>query len=233
MSSSLNQQPTGRWAFDDAVTACFEDMLERSIPQYPVMRETVAELAVRFVQPNSTVVDLGTSQGEMIARLVPKLPECRFVGVEISEPMRQAAIARFQGQSVDILPLDLRTAYPDVQASVTLAVLTLQFTPLEYRPHIVRRVFEHTQPGGAFILVEKVLGNHARIDEAMVKHYLSLKANNGYSQEAIQRKRLSLEGVLVPLSARWNEELLRNAGFEQVDCFWRWMNFAGWVALKA
>ncbi|MGH3921557.1 MAG: hypothetical protein ACRDS1_01640 [Pseudonocardiaceae bacterium] len=42
-----------------------------------------------------------------------------------------------------------------------------------------------------------------------------------YTQEEIDRKRLSLEGVLVPVTAKWNVEMLRAAGFQQVDCFWR------------
>ena len=63
--------------------------------------------------------------------------------------------------------------------------------------------------------------------------YYDLKRANGYTEDQIQRKRLSLDGVLVPLTARWNEEMLRMVGFNEVDCFWRWMNFAGWVAIKS
>ena len=59
-----------------------------------------------------------------------------------------------------------------------------------------------------------------------------MKRENGYTEEEIQRKRLSLEGALVPLTARMNEDMLRGAGFHEVDCFWRWMNFAGWIAVK-
>ncbi len=66
----------------------------------------------------------------------------------------------------------------------------------------------------------------------MIDIYYDLKAENGYSQDQIERKRLSLEGVLVPVTAHWNEEMLKTAGFVEVDCFWRWMNFAGWVAVK-
>lgn len=66
----------------------------------------------------------------------------------------------------------------------------------------------------------------------MVDRYYALKSANGYSRDEIERKRYSLEGVLVPVTARWNEELLTGAGFRQVDCFWRWMNFAAWVAVK-
>jgi tRNA (cmo5U34)-methyltransferase len=59
---------------------------------------------------------------------------------------------------VDVRKLDLRERFPDERASVVLSVLTLQFTPLEYRTRIVRRVWEALRPGGAFLLVEKVFG---------------------------------------------------------------------------
>jgi tRNA (cmo5U34)-methyltransferase len=108
----------------------------------------------------------------------------------------------------------------------------LQFTPIEYRQTILQRVYDSLLPGGAFVLVEKVLGDSSEIDTMMVDLYYKLKAENGYNKEQIERKRLSLEGVLVPVTASWNIELLRSAGFRKVDCFWRWMNFAGWVAIK-
>jgi tRNA (cmo5U34)-methyltransferase len=113
-----------------------------------------------------------------------------------------------------------------------LSVLTLQFTPIEYRQQIIRRVFESLAPGGAFILVEKVLGATSRLDEAFVELFLQIKRENGYSDSQIDRKRMSLEGVLVPVTARWNEELLHQEGFASVDSFWRHLNFAGWVAVK-
>ena len=52
------------------------------------------------------------------------------------------------------------------------------------------------------------------------------------AQVSAASRDLSLEGVLVPVTARWNEELLREEGFTSVDCFWRHLNFAGWVAVK-
>ena len=114
-----------------------------------------------------------------------------------------------------------------------LSVLTLQFTPIEYRLKIVRDAFNALLPGGALILVEKVLGATADLDAALVDLYYSMKRDHGYSQEEIDRKRLSLEGVLVPVTAAWNEQLLRQSGFAEVDCFWRYLNFAGWIAVKS
>jgi tRNA (cmo5U34)-methyltransferase len=229
--------PASKWAFDVDVTHVFDDMLNRSIPQYEVMRQSCFDMACRYIQPKTAIVDLGCSRGEAIRLLMDRFgANNRFVGIEVSQPMLEAARERFKGYIdcgiVDIRHMDLRKEYPPVSASVTLAVLTLQFTPIEYRQRIVAEVYKHTVDGGAFIVVEKVLGATADIDCALVDNYYAMKQDHGYSQEEIQRKRLSLEGVLVPVTAKWNEELLYGAGFRQVDCFWRWMNFAAWVGVR-
>ena len=103
---------------------------------------------------------------------------------------------------------------------------------IEHRFSLVQKIFDKTVSGGALIVVEKILGKNAHLDDIFVDIYLKRKRNNGYSDEEIQRKRLALEGVLVPMTAKANEEMLFDAGFERVECFWRWMNFAGWVAIK-
>jgi tRNA (cmo5U34)-methyltransferase len=217
--------PEGKWTFDGDVTSAFDDMLARSIPQYPVMRQAVHDIACHYRTPGSTILDLGCSRGEAMASLIEKFgAQNRFVGVEVSEPMLAACREKFEGyincNVVDIRKLDLRTEYPPVGASVTLCVLTLQFTPIEHRQRIIQRIYDHTLDEGCLILVEKILGADAELDELIVKLYYDLKAHNGYTQEQIERKRLSLEGVLVPVTAKWNEELLKMAGFKRVDCFW-------------
>ncbi|MGH3751880.1 MAG: methyltransferase domain-containing protein [Pseudonocardiaceae bacterium] len=227
----------GPWRFDASTAEVFDNMLERSIPQYDVMRATVDEIALEFAaaaRGSRCVIDLGCSRGEAIARLVAALDsDTHFVGVEMSAPMLVAARERFASDgNVSLLELDLRLAYPEVRANVTLGVLTLQFVPIEHRQRLIQQVYDHTEPGGAFIIVEKVLGATAELDRLMTASYLAMKRRNGYTQEEIDRKRLSLEGVLVPVTAKWNVEMLRAAGFQQVDCFWRWMNFGGWVAVR-
>jgi tRNA (cmo5U34)-methyltransferase len=235
--SSVLHIPDGRWAFDEAVTHVFADMLKRSIPQYEVMRRTVFDVGTRFVMPDTRIVDLGCARGDALMPFISKYGTAnRYVGIDTSKPMLEAAANRFKDEvdagMVEFLDVDLRRTYPHGMASLTLCVLTLQFTPLEYRHRILRDVFNNTAHGGALILVEKVLGPTADLCELMVDLYHGYKASHGYGTEEIERKRLSLEGVLVPMTAHWNEELLRVSGFQQIDCFWRWMNFGAWIAIK-
>lgn len=230
-----------RWAFDDKVTAVFEDMLWRSIPGYAVMRQLCTKLAHRFATHHApgTVVDIGCSRGGAIADLVAAEPAggmTAYVGAEVSAPMIAAARERFRGNPrVRIDEVDLRTSFPalaDETCSVVMAVLTLQFVPIEHRARVVRRARDALLPGGVMIVVEKILGNSSWADDLLVADYYEFKRSNGYTQEDIDRKRLALEGVLVPLTAASNISMLHSEGFREVECFWRHLNFAGWIAVR-
>lgn len=223
--------PEGKWEFNEAVTNVFDEMLSRSIPDYEGMRRTTTGLAVRFALPKTFIIDLGCSRGAAIKPIYEELGDSvLYAGVEVSEPMRNAA--KREIPFAKILDTDLRHDYPGYDASVTLSVLTLQFIPIEYRQKIISNVYASTKPGGAFLLVEKVLGVDSFANELLIETYLKRKGENGYTQEEINRKRESLEGVLVPVTADWNKDLLIDAGFKHVECYWRHLNFAAWVGVK-
>jgi tRNA (cmo5U34)-methyltransferase len=226
------------WAFDGEVTRVFDDMLARSIPQLDVMRKAVLDVACRFRQPGTEIVDLGSSRGSAFDPLLDKFGATNhYVLVETSPPMLEILHQKYdtwneRGKLITILDMDLRDEFPIARASVVQSVLTLMFVPIECRQQVVQSVYDCLIDGGAFVIVEKVLGATATIDRLLVDLYYQKKQDSGYTQEEIERKRLSLQGQLVPVTASWNEELLRQAGFRQVDCFWRWMNFVAWVAIK-
>ena len=236
-ASSLGHVPGAAWRFDESVTAVFDDMLARSIPQLDTMRSSVFQVASRLVQPNTHVVDLGCALGASMAPLIDRFgAHNRYVGIEASEPMADACRRRLESfidaGLVEIRHADLRTGYPDVQASLTLAVLTLMFVPADDRLRTLTTAYRHTTPGGALILVEKILGNDAATNDLLVDLYHRHKEAMGYTREEIDRKRMALRDVLVPWSAAANERVLRQAGFAHVDCFWRCLNFCAWAAVK-
>jgi tRNA (cmo5U34)-methyltransferase len=235
MSKDTGYAPP-KWEFDDEVTRVFEDMLWRSIPAYAEMRSLCHQVASKFRKDGSTIVDLGCSRGGAIAKLVEEDMTNTYLGVEVSEPMIVAARQRFSSMpNVKIERVDLRSESLPVEpgaASVVQAVLTLQFIPIEYRQRVVRDAHLALSPGGIVILVEKILGSNSVTNDFLVDAYYGFKRSNGYTQDDIDRKRFALEGVLVPQTERANVEMLNREGFRDVECFWRYLNFAAWVAIK-
>ena len=172
--------------------------------------------------------------GNAIADFASPSKTPRFHLVETSPPMLHVLRERFAGRAdVAIHDLDLRDGFPAVSgASLVLSVLTLQFVPLECRQRVVQRAHDALAPGGALLLVEKILGTTADTHDLLGHHYHRHKAAHGYTREQIDRKRLALQGVLVPVTAAWNTHLLESAGFRHVECYWRHLNFAAWIAAK-
>lgn len=242
---NIHETMDDRWEFNEEVTRVFDEMLDRSIPQLQTMRRTVHEVGRRFDARGDGldpwVVDLGCSRGGAIAPFVEE--GWAATGFEVSKPMVAAARDRFSGSGrVKVIEHDLRQTFgwtgkqdgmePRMRPNVVLSILTLIFTPINHRQRIVQDAYDWLLPGGSMIVVEKVLGRGATLDRLMVELYHESKAAAGYSREEIDRKAMALEGVQVPVTAEWNVDLLRGAGFREVDCFWRWCNFAGWVAVK-
>jgi tRNA (cmo5U34)-methyltransferase len=59
-----------------------------------------------------------------------------------------------------------------------------------------------------------------------------MKRRNGYEEMEISQKREALENVLIPYRVDENVELLKRTGFREVETFYRWYNFCGFLALK-
>lgn len=241
-----NVEPGDKWEFDSNVAECFENMLHRSIPQYNLMRDSIAGLSKYILEHSNkhtvSILDIGCSDGLMIQSLKETLDklsdiDIRYTGCDVSEPMLTKAKHRFLDELIEkkitILNCDLRTGYPVGLFDIVTSCLTIQFTPIEYRQHIIQNIYDSlSSKNGTFIMVEKVLGSTDILNQAMVNNYYEMKKTNGYSEEQIERKRLSLEGVLVPVTNDMNINLLKSAGFKHVDVFWRWMNFTGYIAIK-
>ena len=222
------------FTFDELVASCFGDMLKRSVPEHDTMRELVSIVGEKYVKPSTTIVDIGCSWGDAVLPFVERHnSECDFSLYDTSKSMLSVCKERYDPiESVKVRYHDICDGIDDKNVSLILSVLTVQFTPIEKRHRLLRSFYDALNKGGALIYVEKVLGDTTDINEMLVDSYYETKKKNGYTKEQIESKRLSLEGVLVPITAKWNEDLLRKSGFSQVDCFWRSLNFAGWVAVK-
>lgn len=224
------------WRFDAQVAGNFDGHVRRSVPLYDEVQRLVADVSDWFVGRRSVVYDLGCASGTTLAMLIERHAgkEVSWVGLDEAEPMLEEArgkLAMFPNVRLVRQTVPSReTLISD--ASLVTSIFTLQFTPQRDRPEFVRQVFEGLVPGGAFILVEKILGSDPFTNGLFVELYHEFKRKQGFTAEQVVEKALALRGVLTPDTAAENERRLREAGFRVVDRLYGWLNWAGWVAVK-
>jgi tRNA (cmo5U34)-methyltransferase len=227
----------GKFEFNEPVARVFDDMLERSIPFYKECQQMVIDLALHFAQKHSTVYDLGCSTGTLLRHLVKAIPstqKIRFVGLDNSDAMLKKARGKLKGhlKRCDLVEADLEEDFELTDASVVIMNYTLQFLPPRRRSAMLKKIYKGLRPGGGLILIEKVRGESDGLNDVFIDEYHAYKQSQGYSKLEIAKKREALEKVLTPLKPGKNRDLLAGAGFRQVDVFFKWFNFAGFLAIK-
>ena len=224
--------------FSSKVAGVFDDMVNRSVPYYEEMQRMVAELAADHAIEDTFLYDLGCSTGTTMIHMDQSVPEnIPFIGIDDSRDMLEKC--RQKLGKVDVKrPFDLRVAdlNKDVDiknASVVVLVLTLQFVRPINRERLVKQIFDGLNKDGALIIVEKILAEDSRFNRDFIKYYYDMKRRHHYSEMEIAQKREALENVLIPYKLSENITLLRDAGFEHCEIFFKWYNFTGIIAKKS
>jgi SAM-dependent methyltransferase len=166
------------------------------------------------------VLDLGTGDGRLLALLYPDRPHMLAVGVDVSKPMLEEARKRFVGdERVELLEHDLAKALADLgRFDAVVSSFAIHYLEHDRKRSLYREVFERLAPGGVLCNLEHVASPTERLHR---RFYAALGCEPGW--EDASNRLLDVETQL-----RW----LREIGFEDVDCYWKWFEMALLIGVK-
>ncbi|HMB96444.1 MAG TPA: carboxy-S-adenosyl-L-methionine synthase CmoA [Tepidisphaeraceae bacterium] len=226
--------------FDQHVAEVFDDMLVRSVPFYLEQQAMIREIGRKFHIPGTDVYDLGCSLATTLINLSTAIEAAgKFIGYDNSAPMleqaKQKVDQRGLSDRIELRLADLNDDLPPLRvenASVVTMCWTLQFIRPFRRDSLIRSVYDGLCSGGVLLVTEKILTGSSDMNRFFIDFYYNFKKRNGYSENEILRKREALENVLIPYRISENYELFRRNGFEIVETFFQWFNFAGFLCVK-
>ncbi|MFP7753579.1 carboxy-S-adenosyl-L-methionine synthase CmoA [Thermodesulfobacteriota bacterium B35] len=223
--------------FNEEVAEVFDDMLDRSIPFYGAVIDAMGEFLRLRLKKGATLYDLGCATGTTLLALARRLEdlELSYIGIDNAPAMlakaRRKAEMFSKGGVIEFRQADITTC-PIEGADAIICNYTLQFIRPLLRQEFVRRLHHALAPDGLLILSEKVISHAPDLNRQFIEMYHGFKRRQGYSELEIAAKREALENVLVPFSVDENSALLRRAGFSAQEIFFRWFNFASFVAIR-
>lgn len=229
--------PVKPFEFNKRVVDVFPDMIERSVPGYPLTISMISVVADNYVQQDTNVYDLGCSLGAVSLAIKQGVvgKKCKIIAVDNSQAMIDACTENITQDKEDV---EIEFVMDDVlqmeisNASVIVMNFTLQFIPLEQRLHLIKKIYEGLLPGGVFILSEKVTFDNESEDSMMTRLHHHMKDLNGYDKLEIASKREALEDVLIPESIEAHIERLNTAGFDNAFVWFKCFNFISLMAIK-
>lgn len=161
------------------------------------------------------VLDLGTGDGRLLGLVKLAHPECAGVALDFSPPMLEKARVRFAGDgTVRVVEHDLAEPLPNLMGPFDAVVSCFAIHHLEHerKRELYDEVFGLLEPGGVFLNLEHVSSPTPRLHE---RFFAALGLTVG--EEDPSDRLLDVETQL-----RW----LREIGFADVDCQWKWLEMA-------
>lgn len=225
--------------FNEAVASVFDDMVERSIPNYQEIHKIIADMCRRAYK-SGKIYDLGCSTGttlriigEVFRKMDKALPPME--GIDLSAPMLEKAKLKIKSHGLQDHIKFTQAGLEDIELSESGMVImnyTLQFLPLENRPALLKKVYDSLKPGGLFIMAEKINCHDDSVNDLIVDLYYDFKRRNGYSEMEISQKREALENVMRPITPTEQIDMLKSAGFDKCEMVFRWYNFCCYLGVK-
>jgi SAM-dependent methyltransferase len=187
---------------------------------YPHRAEGEGVLLEQVPGDARRVLDLGTGDGRLLALLQIDRSEMFSVGLDISEIMLETARKRFADDGrIELVRHDLAEPLPALgRFEAVVSSFAIHHLEHERKRALYGEVFDLLEPGGVFANLEHVASPTHRL-------HLAFFAAIG---EPLEDEDPSDRLLDVETQLGW----LREIGFEDVDCYWKWLEMALLVGVK-
>jgi len=230
-------ESVSEFTFDEAVTAVFPDMIQRSVPGYDMIISMIEMFSGKYAQPGTNCYDLGCSLGSVTRAILKSNPhkDIHIIAVDNAPAM----IARQKksmeksniANSIELIVDDICNVQI-INASIVVLNFTLQFIHPDKRSNLVSRIYKGMVPGGILILSEKISFDNSNDQCFNSDHHHDFKRYHGYSDLEISQKRSALENILITDSIRTHLNRLTQGGFEYPRVWFQCFNFVSFFAMK-
>ena len=209
----------------------FDQHISNSIRGYSTLKDDVVSISKYFVEDDTTVLDIGCSEGTLIKRIHDQNDQSTqslFVGVDINDSFKRHWT---NTKRIKYLVDDVTTMSFPKNCSFVTSLFTLQFLSERERPHLFRKIFDSLVIGGGFVLSEKLLSDDGKTQNMMDFLYYDFKRTN-FTEKEILDKEVELRHLSKSISEDQLIKQLKSVGFSKIQTFWRNFNFVGLVCFK-
>ena len=179
------------------------------------------------------ILDLGAGTGLLSALIRDRWPNAELTLVDIAPKMLELARGRFDAADsrVQFELADLSTLVFEREYDAVVSALAIHHLTDEHKADLFKRVYGALAPGGVFVNAEQILGETVAIDKGFWDTWDREARALGATDADIEDAWLRMAEdrcATVEAQLGW----LRDAGFRDVDCWYKWHALAVYAGTK-
>ncbi len=203
----------------------YDSLIPRLIPYYHEQHTLMLNLIPFKRTANLRALDLGAGTGILSALILKAFPQTTVVALDFAENMLTACRRNLSVYQDRVIFRRGNFAVDDIGAEYDLVVAGSALHHLDDlgKQKLLKRLFSAMNPGGCFLCQDIVYGASPDLTEQYETIWRQYIRSNGENDEHWFSKYLEED---MPSSVEDQMKWLIEAGFEDVGCHWRYLNFA-------
>src|SRR5579875_2621047 len=208
----------------DATAATYDRDRMKLIPGHEAFYAAALEL---IPADAASIVELGAGSGLFSAMLRSAFPNAHLTLIDFSENMLALARQRLGADDprITFLLSDYTTQPLPANADAIVSSLSIHHLEDERKRALLPRILEALRPGGIFVNADHIAGPTPELEERYQQRWLrdvrALGATEQQIADSLFRQKEDRRTPVAPQLA-W----LREAGFANVDCWYKHSSFA-------
>lgn len=219
---------------DPEAVARYAEGPPRFVPGFEDLHRMVGILLAEQMPTSGRVLVLGAGGGLELRYLAENFPDWTFEGVDPSRQMLQLAVQTLG-------PFASRVAFTEGRIEdassgpfdAAVCLLTLHFMPFEERRAVVKAIGQRLKTEATLVVAHSSFPQAAGEREQWLNRYAAFANARGVRFEDADNARKSVSRNLAILSPEQDQQVLEEAGFEDVSLFYAAFTWRGWFAKKA
>ena len=207
----------------DATAATYDRDRMKLIPGHEAFYAAALELIPTDAM---RIVELGAGSGLFSTMLHAAFPEAHLTLIDFSEPMLGLAKARLGNDAQVTFMLADYTAEPlPKDCDAIVSSLSIHHLEDERKRALLQRILEALKPGGLCVNADHIAGPTAELEEVYQLRWLAdVRALGATEQQISDSLYRQQEDRRTPVAVQlaW----MREAGFTDVDCWYKYSSFA-------
>ncbi len=196
-----------------------QDYLRR-LSGIPHRQEGEATLIEEVSSDSRRILDLGCGSGHLLDLLLAHCPRATGIGIDFSPTMLEEASRRFaDSPQATIIEHNLDDPLPELgRFDVIASSFAIHHCEHERKRSLYQEIWNRLEPSGVFCNLEHVASPTEKVHCRFLE-----ELNTRPEDEDPSNKLLDVETQLV-----W----LREIGYEDIDCYWKWRELALLIGRK-
>jgi len=213
----------------------YDIKIEKQIPKYREMREVIVSLLPFKKDASIRVLDLGIGTGNLSLKLLQKFSKADIVGVDKDKDMLKIALKKLRRltSKIKLVRGNFGDFLPEGKYDAVVSLLSIHHLTDSQKRKLFKRIYQILKPKGIFANGDFVISHSKYVNRKSAKIEQAFMESQGMKEPGL----LTRKGEVcaeddIPTTVENQIKWLKEAGFNEVDCPWKYFSYAICCGLK-